>query len=89
MIFVRFTEHNHQCDNPDCSKPIVKNIYGWHCADCDFDLCPVCFPYTWTPVDSFDSAATLQLHSPSSSNIRRVCGDLGATTDGDSPSRYD
>jgi hypothetical protein len=93
MIFVRFTEYNHRCDNQDCSKPIDKNVYGWHCADCDFDLCPACFPYTWTPVDSFDSApdsaATLQLHSPPSSDNRRASGTLGATTNGDSPSSGD
>ena len=69
MIFVRFTQQNHACDNTGCSKPIARNAYGWHCADCDVDVCSICFPHSWTPEDSFtssvpDSSSTLALESP-------------------------
>jgi hypothetical protein len=70
MGFFRFVEQNHACDNPECAKDIAKNAYGWHCADCSVDICSACFPYSWTPVDSFasslpDSSGTLKLDSPS------------------------
>ena len=56
MGFFRFLEENHSCDNGECGKPFARNSYGWHCADCDVDLCSECWPYSWTPVDSFESS---------------------------------
>jgi hypothetical protein len=81
MTFVRFTQENHCCDNGSCLRSLIrKNAYGWHCSACDVDLCSNCFPYNWTPVDSFatptdsaDSISTLHISSP-------CCPDQCATT---------
>ena len=68
MGFFRFIEENHSCDSESCGKTIARNAYGWHCADCDVDLCAGCWPYTWSPVDSFassipESAASCEFES--------------------------
>jgi hypothetical protein len=73
MGFFRFCEDNHSCDTETCLRVIPHNSYAWHCPYCNFDICTVCAPYDWTPVNSFtssslpDSAATLELDSPPSS----------------------
>jgi hypothetical protein len=56
MRFFCFHETNHTCDGTACAQSIPAGAFGWHCADCDVDLCTNCFPINFTPVNSFDDS---------------------------------
>jgi hypothetical protein len=71
MQFGCFTEDNHACDAPDCSKHISAGAFGWHCEVCSFDFCIQCcrpdFPFTQNTSQHTldDSLSTMQLNSSS------------------------
>ena len=66
MRFFCFHEDNHNCDGAQCADPRIRlRSYGWHCADCNIDLCTTCFPIDFTPENSFvDSQSQSSLSIP-------------------------